>query len=73
MNLLKTLLPVAILLSGLALNLSVGSAKVEYAKKEKKGCTTCHVTAKSADLNDTGKCYHDKKDLTACAASKAGN
>lgn len=42
-------------------------AKPEYTKKEKKGCTTCHVSAKSKDLNDTGKCYHEKKDLKACA------
>lgn len=41
--------------------------KVEYTKKEKKACTACHVSAKSKDLNDTGKCYHEKKDLKACA------
>jgi hypothetical protein len=41
--------------------------KPEYTKKEKKACTACHVSAKSKDLNDTGKCYHEKKDLKACA------
>ena len=39
----------------------------EYTKKEKKACTACHVSAKSKDLNDMGKCYHEKKDLKACA------
>jgi len=41
--------------------------KPEYTKKEKKACTACHVSAKSKDLNDTGKCYHEKKDMKACA------
>jgi hypothetical protein len=47
--------------------LMVGSynveAKPEYAKKEKTGCTTCHVSNKSKELNDTGKTYKETKTL----------
>jgi hypothetical protein len=57
---------VAVALGGLALTMTPVSAKPEYTKKEKTGCTTCHVTMKSKDLNDTGKCYGDKKSLTEC-------
>jgi hypothetical protein len=38
-------------------------AKPEYSKKEKTGCTTCHVSAKSKDLNDAGKSYKETKTL----------
>ena len=38
-------------------------AKPEYSKVEKKGCVTCHVSAKSKDLNDTGKYYKEHKKL----------
>lgn len=38
-------------------------AKLEFSKLEKKGCTTCHVTAKSKELNDTGKYYKEHKKL----------
>lgn len=38
-------------------------AKPEFAKKEKKGCTTCHVSAKTKDLNETGKYYKEHKEL----------
>jgi len=34
---------------------SVSFATPEITKKEKKPCTTCHVTAKSKDLNNVGK------------------
>ena len=60
------------ILSGLALAIgllttaSVSFGKPEYTKKEKKSCTTCHVKMKEKDLNDVGKCYHEKKDLSAC-------
>ncbi|MCC6388955.1 MAG: hypothetical protein IT167_00025 [Bryobacterales bacterium] len=57
-----------IFLAGLMMMQNMGFAKPEYSKKEKKGCATCHVTAKSKDLNDTGKCYHEKKDLKECTA-----
>lgn len=44
--------------------------KPEYQKKEKKPCTTCHVSAKSKDLNETGKYYHEKKTLEGAPAPK---
>ncbi len=67
MKAIPVLLSGAVLVLGLVLSSSVSFGKPEYTKKEKKGCVTCHVSAKSKDLNDTGKCYHDKKDLAACA------
>lgn len=44
--------------------------KPEYGKKEKKPCQTCHVTAKSKELNETGKYYHEKKSLQGAPAPK---
>lgn len=44
--------------------------KPDYAKKEKKPCTTCHVTSKSKELNETGKYYHEKKTLEGAPAPK---
>lgn len=42
-------------------------AKPEYSKKEKKGCTTCHTSAKSKELNDAGKHYKTHKTLPPAA------
>lgn len=58
-----------VLMIVIALSTSVSFGKPEYTKKEKKGCQTCHVDAKkkAKELNDVGKCYHDKKDLKECA------
>lgn len=56
-KLLSILLPGAVLAAGLALNVSPVTAKPDYAKKEKKGCTFCHVAAGKKDLNDAGKYY----------------
>lgn len=56
----------AVALTGIMLTMTPAVAKPEYAKKEKTGCTTCHVTIKSAELNATGKCYSDKKSLDTC-------
>ena len=39
--------------------LSIAQAKPEYAKKEKKGCTFCHVRMGSKDLTDAGKYYKE--------------
>jgi len=41
--------------------LTIASAKPEYAKKEGKPCTFCHVKMGSKELNDAGKYYkaHD--------------
>jgi len=58
MKTLKLALPALIALAGLfAATVSYG--KPEYRKKEKKGCTFCHIAAGKKDLNDTGKYYKD--------------
>jgi hypothetical protein len=66
MKRLRIAISTLIALAGLVLSLTPASAKPEYSKKEKKGCTACHVTMKSKELNDTGKCYGEKKSLTEC-------
>jgi cytochrome c551/c552 len=70
MKTLKLLVPSAILMTGVLFTSTASFAKPEYAKKEKKGCVTCHVTAKSKDLNAVGKCYKDSKSLEGCEAKK---
>ena len=58
-----------VLIAGLIVGNSLSFAKPEYAKKEGGAkCTVCHVAMGKKDLNDVGKCYHDKKDLKACQA-----
>ena len=66
MRFLKLALPVLVLCAGLLVNTSRSFGKPEYTKKEKKGCTVCHVKANSKDLNDVGKCYEKKKSLQGC-------
>ncbi len=56
MKLFRGLLAVAII-SGAMLTLA--TAKPEYAKKEGKPCTFCHVKAGSKDLNEAGKYYKE--------------
>ena len=56
MRLLKVLFAVSVL-SGVLL--SVATAKPEYAKKEGKTCTYCHVKMGSKELNDAGKYYKE--------------
>jgi hypothetical protein len=65
MTKLKFVLPVSVFLAGLAFN-GTAVGKVEYTKTEKTPCVTCHVTAKSKELNDVGKCYEKSKDVAAC-------
>jgi hypothetical protein len=55
----KIAVPVAILMGGLLVCTSLSFGKAEYTKKEKKGCTFCHVSAGSKDLNAAGKYYKD--------------
>ena len=62
-----------ILAVGLLLNLTLGLAKPDYTKKEKRGCTTCHTSMKSKELNPTGKCYAEKKKLEGCEPAKPAN
>ena len=48
----------------------------EYAKKEKKSCTTCHTKVSSdktemiKSLNATGTCYKDNDHSLAKCATK---
>ncbi len=67
-KLAKYSLPALIALSGFGLSSVNSYAKPEYSKKEKKGCTYCHVSAGKKDLNDVGKCYgeHDHS-LASCS------
>jgi hypothetical protein len=60
MQILKVVVPSAILMAGFLLCTSSGFGKQEYAKKEGKSCVTCHVKMGAKDLNDTGKCYQAK-------------
>ena len=63
MKTLKFAVPALILSVSVLLTSTTSFAKVEYTKKEKTPCVTCHVTAKSKELNATGKHYADKKTL----------
>jgi hypothetical protein len=56
MRLLKLLVALAVITGSL---LTLATAKPEYAKKEGKPCTFCHVKAGQKDLNDTGKYYKE--------------
>lgn len=46
-------------------------SKPEFAKKEGKPCTNCHVKAGQPELNDVGKCYKENKfSLEKCGEKK---
>ena len=71
MKTLKVALPAAILAAGFLVCSTSSFGKSEYAKKESKGCTYCHVTAGKKDLNVTGTCYQkNDHSLAKCAAPK---
>jgi hypothetical protein len=70
MRKLKVVAPVVIFLAAMVGSSTMSYAKPEMTKKEKKPCITCHVAAKSKDLNDTGKCYKEKNTLAGCEAKK---
>lgn len=62
-------------LSALVLGLSFvmatwSGAKMEFAKKEGKACTFCHVKAGSKELNDAGKYYKEKGTLKGYTEKK---
>jgi len=62
LNILKTVVPAAIMTAGLFwAGVTPSYAKPEYATKEGKSCTFCHVTEGETALNDAGKYYaaHD--------------
>ncbi len=73
MKQIKLTVPALFLVGGVLLNLTPGFAKPDYTRKEKKGCITCHTSVKSKDLNQTGKCYAEKKKLEGCEPAKAAN
>lgn len=58
MRTFKIAVPVAVLMAGLFVT-TTSFGKAAYTKKEKKGCTFCHVSATSKDLNAAGKYYKD--------------
>lgn len=66
MKKLPLIVSTGVLVLAFVMSATLSFGKPEYSKKEKKGCVACHVSAKSKDLNDTGKCYHEKKDLKSC-------
>ena len=61
MRIIKFAAPVAILYVGFVLSAGLGLAKVDYAKKEKKGCVFCHVKQGSKELNEAGQYYKEHK------------
>jgi hypothetical protein len=77
MNAMKLAIPSVALLGGFLVCTSSMTGTPEYAKKEKKACTACHVKM-SADkaemaknLNATGTCYKDNDhSLATCAPKK---
>ena len=66
MRITKLGFPLLMLLGGSLLNITLSFGKVEYTKKEKKPCTTCHTKMNTNELNDVGKCYEKEKKLDAC-------
>ncbi len=70
----KLALPSIILVGGFVICTSSVYGTPDYAKKEKKSCTTCHakVVGDKAEmvknLNQTGTCYKDNDhSLAKCA------
>jgi hypothetical protein len=59
MRTLRFALPATILLLGAIVSTTASYAKPEYARKEGKSCTFCHVRMGSKDLNNAGKYYKD--------------
>ncbi len=70
MKLIRFSIAALIVASGMLLSTSLSFGKAEYTKKEKKGCTFCHVTAKSKDLNAAGKYYEKNKSLEGYTEKK---
>ena len=55
MSIAELVIPVLILIGGLAVTSTSSFARPEYTKKEKKACAFCQVTATSGELNESGK------------------
>lgn len=56
---MKLVIPAFVLFLGIIATSTFSSAKPEYTKKEKKGCSFCHVSSSSKELNDAGKYYKE--------------
>ena len=76
MRSIKIAIPSAIVLGGLLVCTSSMYGTPEYAKKEKKSCTTCHAKVLSdkaemlKNLTSTGTCYKDNDHSLAKCGSK---
>jgi hypothetical protein len=71
MKTFKIALPAVLLAAGFLICTTTSYSKPEYAKKEKKACTYCHVKMGVKDLNDVGKCYQTAKySLEKCEPKK---
>jgi hypothetical protein len=76
MRTIKVIFPVGVLLAGIAVSTSSMYATPDFAKKEKKSCTTCHATSggkkeeMAKNLNAVGTCYKDDHSLAKCAPQK---
>ena len=70
MKIFKLGLPALIVGAGLTMYLTPSYGTVEFAKKEKTKCATCHATATpkkgASEVNPVGACYKKSKDLAAC-------
>jgi hypothetical protein len=60
-KLVKAALLLWALFAGLGLATLSTYGTIDYAKKEKKSCTTCHIKMGDKELNDVGKCYKKNK------------
>lgn len=70
MRALRLFLGAGMILAAFLATSMMSFATPAMSKKEKKPCTTCHVTAKSKDLNDVGKHYKEKKTLDGAPEAK---
>jgi|WetSurMetagenome_2_1015567.scaffolds.fasta_scaffold1327009_1 hypothetical protein len=68
MKTLRLLFGILLMTAAFLASSSLSFATPEITKKEKKPCTTCHVTAKSKDLNNVGKYYKEHKSLEGAPA-----
>ena len=67
MRTLRFVLPASIALAGFLLPTMMVQAKPEYSKKEKKGCTYCHIAQGKKELNPAGDYYKEKHTLEGFA------
>jgi hypothetical protein len=72
----KLIIPAAIVAGGLFVCTSSMTGTPEFAKKEKKSCTTCHAKVSGnkdemvKNLNATGTCYKDNEHSLAKCNTK---